>query len=194
MNNTLYIFFISFVYTILILSVFFNIKSIISPTEAQKKEKEKQKQINLKLKENRKAKHDSSNYPVNTYVDDWVNKVLNDGVIKVYQSNNKYIPSEKDRVFYSGIMTEHYHMLYWCENKFYAYAHNGSILIRNTNQYITWNNNGISKKTRYHLYQVEEGFKALNNGEIPMLYSEEDKKVILEKIILEKIKTSSKNS
>ena len=139
-----------------------------------KKQNKEDKENSSKEKETEsldyKAKYENflNKYPYNKIIDEWVNKVLDDGVMKIYGTASDLYSD----VYYYTIETPNYIFTYWHQNLFYAMANRGDIKNKNNEILFQWKDYVISKDTRYRLYQIEESMKELcGNKTIPIIYS-----------------------
>lgn len=126
----------------------------------------------LEAEEYKKALEEYCTYPVNDFITNWVNTVLNDGVRNfTYKSGNYYIIIE----------TKNYVMHYWISNKFYGYGSHGQIYDKNefpaypmndARKYcnpdiffpekkpiVTWDEQMTNKETRYKVFSIIKGYE-----------------------------------
>ncbi len=96
----------------------------------------------------------------------WVNKVLNDGVLGIFKYN--YLDG---KTYEYNIITEHYIMSYWHNNIPCAFGQSVSIYQRRKEgdkELIGWKNGYLTSKTKLHLYYIEENLRKFKyHGEIP---------------------------
>ena len=131
-----------------------------------KKESSKVDTVNEKDTPEYKAKNENVLNKFNRLVDEWINKVLDDGVISIYEKGCAI----GNINYYYVIETQNYTLQYWHQNLYYSMANYGEIKTKDNRILCKWKSQGISKETRYRLYQIEEGMKAIREDrQIPII-------------------------
>lgn len=104
----------------------------------------------------------------NILQNNWVNKVLNDGVLDIVK-----IKYPDDAIFDYKMITEHYIMKYWHVNIPYGFGQSVSIFQKGNEgnrRLIEWQNSYLTSEMRLKLYYAEENLKEIKyNGEIPAI-------------------------
>ena len=139
-----------------------------------KKESSKVDTVNEKDTPEYKAKNENVLNKFNRLVDEWVNKVLDDGVISIYEKGCTI----GNINYYYVIETQNYTLQYWHQNLYYSMANHGEIKTKDNRILCKWESQGISKETRYRLYQIEESMKEIREDkQIPVIYPKTKQKL-----------------
>lgn len=141
-------------------------KKHVEKKAQSKKESSKVDTVNEKDTPEYKAKNENVLNKFNRLVDEWVNKVLDDGVISIYEKGC----ASGNINYYYVIETQNYTLQYWHQNLYYSMANYGEIKTKDNRILCKWESQGISKETRYRLYQIEESMKEIREDkQIPII-------------------------